>query len=105
MLPEKTAIRADGLDLAFVRVEVRDGQNRLVTGEPLEIHAACQGERLWLGSGNPCTEENYGTGRRYSWQGKVLLAVGAVTEGKEAQLRVWAEGLEPVSLTLPCLES
>ncbi len=105
LLPEKTIIRADGLDLAFVKVEVRDGQNRLVTGQSVEIAAACPGARLWMGSGNPCTEENYGTGRRYSWQGKALLAVGAVTEGKEIELQVWAEGLKPERLTLKSLGS
>ena len=46
-----------------------------------------------LGSGNPCTPENYGTGRRTTWKGRALAVIRAGKEPGEIRLAVTAEGL------------
>lgn len=95
-------IKADGLDLAFIRVEIHDSEGRLVTNRSIPIAAEAEGARIWLGSGTPCTDENYGTGQRRTWQGKALIAVGASYAVGDIQIRVSAPGLEEEKLTLQC---
>lgn len=93
LIPEKNEIAADGLDIAFIRIEIRDECGRLVTNIRNEITVECKNAKLWLGSGNPCTDENYGTGKRRMWQGKALAAVGAVYEKGEIEIVVSANGM------------
>ncbi len=100
---EKTHIDADGLDLAFIRAEIYDSEGRLVTNTDTEIAASIAGGgRLWLGSGNPCTDENYGTGKRRTWQGSVIIAVGATYEACEIELCVSADGMNDTKITIIC---
>ncbi len=93
LIPEKNEITADGLDIAFIRIEVRDEYGRLVTNAQNEIAVECKNARLWLGSGNPCTDENYGTGKRRMWQGKALAAVGATCEKGDIEFVASANGM------------
>lgn len=101
LAPEKDTISADGLDLAFVRAIVLDDMGRTVTNVPVEISAKLDGVgQVWIGSGNPCTEENYGTGQRFSWQGSVIIAVGASYEKGISELTVTADGIASASVQI-----
>lgn len=101
LVPERNTVSADGLDLAFIRAIVLDDKDRAVTNVPVEISAELDGAgKLWIGSGNPCTEENYGTGKRFSWQGSVIIAVGASYEKSTAKLTVKADGIGEKSVEI-----
>lgn len=103
LIPEKSIVSADGLDLAFIRAAVLDDNGRTVTNVPVEISAELNGAgKLWIGSGNPCTEENYGTGKRFSWRGTVIIAVGASYEKGISELTVTADdiGKESIEITV-----
>ena len=83
------------MDLAFVKIELRDAAGRPVTRDDRELSVTVTGPGmlLGLGSGNPCTPENYGTGRRTTWKGRALAAIRAGKEPGEIRLAVTAEGL------------
>lgn len=95
LLPEQQRIAADGMDLAFVKIELRDAAGRPVTGNDREVSVTVTGPGVLagFGSGNPCTPENYGTGRRTTWKGRALAVIRAGKEPGEIRLAVTAEGL------------
>ena len=99
---EQERIGADGLDLAFVRIELKDEAGRTVTGDDREVAVRVEGPGVLagLGSGNPCTPENYGTGRRMTWRGRALAVLRAGKEPGTLCLKVSAEGLPEESLTV-----
>lgn len=102
--PEKTCIAADGMDLVFVTAAVVDEAGIPVIAQPVEISAQVEGagKLAGLGSGNPCTEENYGTGKRMTFNGQVLICVRAGKEAGEILVQVNAEGLTGDSVVLQC---
>ena len=92
---DRRVIRADGQDLSFVTVEVVDDQGRTVSDSQVELQAEVTGSGTLcgFGSANPCTPEDYGTGRRRAYQGYALLCVRAGTDAGEVRAAVTAEGL------------
>lgn len=92
---QKTVLRADGMDLTYLEIEVQDENGKLVSNKETQIAVCANGAEVSvaLGSGNPCTEENYGTGMRKSWQGKVLAAVRAGIQCGQVAVTVRAEEL------------
>ena len=95
LLPEQNRLLADGLDLTFVKIELRDEAGRPVTGDDREVSVTVTGPGILagLGSGNPCTPENYMTGMRMTWKGRALAVIRAGKEPGEIGLAVSAEGL------------
>ena len=75
---------------------------RTVTGDDREVAVRVEGPGVLagLGSGNPCTPENYGTGRRMTWRGRALAVLRAGKEPGTLCLKVSAEGLPEESLTV-----
>ncbi|HJA92222.1 MAG TPA: DUF4982 domain-containing protein [Candidatus Eisenbergiella merdipullorum] len=103
LLPEREQISADGLDLVFVKIELRDGAGRLVTCQDREVSVRVTGAGTLagLGSGNPCTAENYGTGMRKTWQGRALAIARARKMNGEIVMAVTADGLPETVVTIP----
>ncbi len=63
-------------DLTFIKVKVCDKQGRLVKNKNYEISVHVQdGELIGLDSGNPCTAENYGTGKRFTYNGILIATI------------------------------
>ena len=93
--PDRMSIAADGMDLSYVAVRVTDAAGRTVDTDDIELSAAFEGagELLGFGAATPCTEEDYGTGKRFCYGGRALICVRAGTEKGEARVRVSAEGL------------
>ena len=115
LTPDRTEIAADGMDLSFIKVRVTDAEGHTVPTDAIELTAeitmADSGMTdcivtdkvlAGFGSGNPCTEENYGTGKRRVWNGYALLAVRALNEPGELVVRVTGERLEESCVTVSC---
>lgn len=92
--PERTCISPDGMDLCYVAVTLADSEGRRVYDADVELTAAVSGQAVLLGFGsnNPCTEENYGTGRRNTWNGRAMIVLRAGKEAGQAELTVTGGG-------------
>ncbi len=99
---DSTALRADGMDLSFVTIRVADAAGRTVITDDVSVSAAVSGAGALagLGSGNPCTPENYGTGTRRVFGGYALACLRAGTVAGPLTLIVSAPGLGSARLRL-----
>ncbi len=93
LIPDRTEIAKDGMDLSFIRAEITDSKGRTVFGDEREISVSGTGTLAGLGSGNPKTAEDYGTGKRYSFEESVTAAVRAGCEAGEIKVVFEAPGL------------
>ena len=95
LTPDRPLFNADGMDLCFVKVELQDANGVVVPNAPVEISVSVSGKGTLagLGSGNPRTTEDYGTGRRVTFDGRALAAIRAGREAGEIELAVTAPGL------------
>ena len=99
IMPESTTLQADGKDLAFLRCTVTDQNGIPLLLEDREIHVEVTGagELKALGSGDPCTDEDFGTGSRHAFRGSVMAVIRAFAQPKvmdpEIRVRFTAEGL------------
>lgn len=102
--PDRTVITADGLDLSFVHATILDAENNPVVTSDIELYVKVDGAGTLagFGSGNPCTPENYGTGKRFVFDGRALLCVRAGREPGKIEIEVGAEGLEGQTITVEC---
>ena len=76
LLADREQIRADAEDLSFITIRLVDEAGVTVPTDDLELVVEVAGGKLaGLGSGNPCTDENYGTGKRRLWNGFGLAVV------------------------------
>ena len=102
LVPEQTDLAADGMDLAYVACRLEDAAGRLVDWDDRELSAAVcgAGTLLGFGSNNPCTDENFGTGRRKTWNGTAMLVLRAARTPGNMTVTVTAPGLPAASLTL-----
>lgn len=105
LVSDRNALAADGMDLAYVECRLVDAEGRLVDWDDRELSASVCGAGVLLGFGsnNPCTVENYGTGRRVSWNGRAMLVLRAAQTPGPLTVTVMADGLPTVSATV-CVE-
>ena len=59
------------------------------------------GHLAGFGSNNPCTEESYGTGRRFTWHGHAMLVLRAGDAPGQLELTVSTQGIETQMLQIP----
>lgn len=93
--PDRRELRADGMDLCYVGITLADKDGRRVYGEDRELSAFLNGPGTLagFGSNNPCTQENFGTGRRVTWNGRAMLVLRAGHEPGVLDLTVSAPGM------------
>lgn len=98
---DRAQIRADRQDLSYIALTLVDSQGRRVPYEDREIHVEVTGAgRLaGMGSGNPCTEEGFGTPSCRAYEGRAMAAVTALGPG-EIRVRVRAEGVRETEITI-----
>ncbi|MBR3504275.1 MAG: DUF4982 domain-containing protein [Clostridia bacterium] len=103
LIPERTALAADGCSLAYVRVEIQDENDRVAPHAAIALNAAVSGagSLMGFGSGNPITAENYTSGRFTSYRGRALAVVRAGWEQGEARLCVDAGELGRAEIVIP----
>ena len=107
LLPEKTAVPADGHSVLYVPVEIVDKEGRAVPDAEIPLAAAVSGNALRLaafGSGNPVTDENYTSGAFRSFRGRALAVLRAGYECGEITLTVVGKGLGEAAVRLKCGE-
>ncbi len=105
LTPDRDTIASDGMDLSFIKATVVDANGITVPTDTLELSAVVSGGMLaGFGSGNPCTEEDYGTGKRKVWKGNALLAVcqDPASGSDTITVTVTAEGMEAANITISC---
>ncbi len=98
-----TQLISDGMELTYVTATLVDSEGRRVYDEDVELTADVTGAAVLegFGSNNPCTPENFGTGRRMTWNGKATLVLRAGLEPGEATLAIHsAFGEETLTLTV-----
>ncbi|MCI9192269.1 MAG: glycoside hydrolase family 2 protein [Acutalibacter muris] len=95
LTPECTELAADGMDLCYVSVTLADIEGRRVYGGDVELNAAVSGAGtlLGFGSNNPCTTESFGTGRRWTWNGRAMIVLRAGQEPGDMELTVSGGGV------------
>ena len=100
---DRQSLSADTLDLCYVTATLVDGQGRRVYNDDRELSAFLRGPGTLagFGSNNPCTEESYGTGRRFTWHGHAMLVLRAGDAPGQLELTVSTQGLETQMLQIP----
>ncbi len=101
LIPEKTAMRADGHDLICVGVEILDRNGVPVPDASVTLKAEVTGCAVLaaFGSGNPVTDENYTAPCTVTFRGRATAILRAGYERGTARIRVSAEGLPAAELT------
>ena len=100
---EQSQLTADGMDLCYVSATLVDEAGRRVYGADIELRATVTGPGTLagFGSNNPCTEENFGTGRRMTWNGRAMLILRAGQEAGALLVAVTTSSLPGAELDIP----
>jgi hypothetical protein len=98
---DRTRLRADDADLAFVAIELRDADGRLVTGADRPVSVAVSGAARLAGmcSANPKTAERFDADTWTTFDGRALAVLRPTGPGSVA-VTVTAAGLEAVTVPL-----
>jgi beta-galactosidase len=104
---DRTQLRADGQDLAFVTVEVVDTQGVVVTPSAASVSCSVDGAGTLAGVGNgdPTTLETCQADPHRVFQGRSLVVVRTRGQPGPIRLTVSSPGLEPAVVTLVTLPS
>ena len=98
---DRPEIQADRQDLSYVAITLVDADGNRVPYEDrvVSIEVTGSGRLAGIGSGNPCTDENYGTPYCKAYEGRAMAAIVADEPG-EIKVKVCAEGVEPCEITI-----
>ena len=102
LVSDRDALKADGEDVAMVRVEVVDEQGRLVpdAGEEILFETSGNGRLIGLGNGDPSDHaSDKGTVRRV-FNGLAQAIVQSTRQPGGVRLTARSEGLRPAALDL-----
>ncbi|MCJ1706004.1 glycoside hydrolase family 2 TIM barrel-domain containing protein [Rathayibacter sp. VKM Ac-2926] len=98
---DRTSLRADDTDLAYVAIELRDAAGVLFTGADRLVSVAVEGAGVLagFGSGAPATTERFDAASRTTFDGRALAVVRPTGPGPIAVL-VSSDGLDDVRIEL-----
>jgi beta-galactosidase len=98
---ERTHLMASSRDMAFVEVSALDANGNPVENACDRVHVKVSGNAVLLGmdNGDSTDRDGYKVRSRRLFNGKLLLIIGALEEGK-ARVTVESRGLVPAELTL-----
>ena len=104
LVPEKTVMKADGNDLAYVEIQAEDERGNVVPDAeiPLTAQVAGPAELMGFGSANPVTDEDYTDRETVTWHGRALAILRPDREAGEVRLTVSGEGMPDSAATLRC---
>lgn len=107
LCPEKTEMLADGHDLIYVGIELKDKDGYVVpdASVPLKVEVAGCAELAGFGSGNPVTDEDYTNEHTVSYRGRAMAIIRSGYEKGSVKVKVSAEGMESVQLELSVLSN
>jgi hypothetical protein len=86
----KTPLKADGQDLAFLRLELQDQDGVVEMGDDDEVEVVVKGPAslAGLGSAKPQTTERFDDNIHWTYRGRALCAVRAGREGGRVEVMV-----------------
>lgn len=98
---DRSHLRDDDSDLAYISIELRDGAGTLVTGDDraVRVKVAGSGELAGMCSANPRTTETFDADSWNTFDGRALAIVRPVGPGP-ATVTVASDGLDVVELVL-----
>ena len=110
VVPDRTAIHADGEDVAVVNISIVDSAKRLVetANNPLVFSISGPGKIIGVGNGNEASHEPDKANRRNAFRGHAQVLVQSTKEAGTIQLTVYgmdAKMLAPTSISIvtkPC---
>jgi beta-galactosidase len=99
---ERTVIKGNASDLAYIFAEVLDADGRLVPDAaiPLDFSVTGPARLLAAGSANPYGIESFQDGRTRSFHGHALAIIQPTARRGEAQISVSSPGLRAASATI-----
>ena len=102
---DRTELSADGQDLSFVTVEIRDRNEVLQPNAAPEVRFTLSGPGsiAGLGTGDMTTMESYGANPHRLFQGRALVVIRAAHAGGRIGLTASAPGLPPAAISLRSL--
>lgn len=94
LIPEEKSFVADGKDLAYVRVTLKDADGNRLTQDEREIQVETDGVGTFLavGSGNPCTEDQITDTKCHLYRGTAIVILKSKEAG-ETKITVKADGV------------
>ncbi len=103
---DRSVIRAEDDDLAYISIELRDADGTLATSTDATVQVAVEGYAVLqgLGSARPSTEESFLTPSATTFEGRAL-AIVRPTEAGEITVTVSAPGFEDVVVTVSARKS
>lgn len=103
LIPDKTTLERDGLDVVHVEVRVEDADGIPVpdAAVPLTFSVTGPAELIGLDNGDLRSEESYKGTTRRTWRGRCLAILQGIPGEGDVQLTVTAEGFAPVTLAIP----
>ncbi len=103
---DRTSIRADRDDLAYVTVEVVDAEGRRVPDARARVRFSVTGVGDLAGQASAVPNEpaSFQQPQRETYEGRCLAILRPSGEEGTLELRAEAEGLEPATLTIPVVQ-
>ena len=95
LIPEKSTLKADGHDAAYIGIEILDNEGNVVPGAEIELVAEITGNAFLagFGSGNPKTVDNYTDGETVSFKGRAMAIVRSGYEKGTVTVKICAKGV------------
>jgi len=102
---ERSEVRVDGSDLAFVEIAIADATGIVAVEEVRDVRVGVDGpgELIPLGSAQPDSEERFDSDSRRSFNGRVLAVVRPTGPG-DIVVRAIAEGLRSDEVTIRAVD-
>jgi len=102
IIPEEREIRADGQDLAYINIQITDGDRIpwMMENQKLSVTVEGAGKLLALGSGNPETVEKFSDTSYTTYHGRLLAIVQATEKDGDIRIQVCGEGLQRTEAVL-----
>jgi len=99
---DRSAIRADRSDLAFVTVEITDAAGNLLPDATNLVHFKLTGpgEMAAVGSGTPNVMESFRQPQHTAWHGRALAILRPLGPTGKLTLRAEADGLSAGQVTI-----
>jgi len=102
LAPDRSALSADGADLAWVGVSVVDDKGRVVptAGNRVRFSVTGSGKILGVGNGDPACHESVKASQRSAFNGLCMVLVQTTRTSGNIILTAESDGLKPTTITL-----
>ena len=99
---DRTTLKADGQDLAFITVELTDGNGTVNLTANNELTASVSGSATLIGFGNADIKDcdRYTDSTHKAWKGRALLVVRSTGKKGKATITVQGKGLKTARVNL-----